>query len=315
MERDGALAPGRREAPTVGVVVIGRNEGDRLRLCLQSARGQALRIVYVDSGSRDGSPELARSLGASVVELDMSRPFTAARARNAGFARLQEEGPPCELVQFIDGDCEFEPGWIPAAAEFLESHPEVAVVAGRRKERHPEASVYNRLCDIEWDTPIGEADSCGGDSMIRASAFEEVEGFSPDLIAGEEPDLCWRLRQRGWKVYRIDAPMTLHDAAMTRFSQWWARNRRSGHAQAEAYERRGGRSNPELRRLVLSNVIWSLPPLWLLWPVLWWRIYRRRRDPAYAAFIVLGKLPHVQGQIRYWIDRRRGRELRLIEYK
>ncbi|WP_445241601.1 glycosyltransferase family A protein [Microcoleus vaginatus] len=172
----------------VGLVAIGRNEGQRLRQCLVSATDKVARVVYVDSGSTDGSLELARSLGADTVELDLSIPFTAARARNEGFARLLELAPDIEFVQFVDGDCEVVDGWIDRAYNELAAKPEVAAVCGRRRERYPEASIYNQLCDIEWDTPIGETKACGGDSMMRASAFQQVEGFNPALIAGEEPE-------------------------------------------------------------------------------------------------------------------------------
>ena len=181
----------------VGLVAIGRNEGQRLRQCLVSATDKVARVVYVDSGSTDGSLELARSLGADTVELDLSIPFTAARARNEGFARLLELAPDIEFVQFVDGDCEVVDGWIDRAYNELAAKPEVAAVCGRRRERYPEASIYNQLCDIEWDTPVGETKACGGDSMMRASAFQQVEGFNPALIAGEEPEMCVRLRQKG----------------------------------------------------------------------------------------------------------------------
>lgn len=299
----------------LGVVVIGRNEGERLRRCLQSLLPQCERIVYVDSGSTDGSPALARSLGAEVLALDMSMPFSAARARNAGYRLLNGLAPATQLVQFVDGDCELVPQWLPQATSFLASHPNVAVACGRRRERAPHASVYNHLCDLEWDTPIGEAESCGGDFLIRASAFEAVRGFSEDMIAGEEPDLCWRLRQLGWTVHRLDAEMTIHDAAMTRFSQWWTRSRRSGHATAETLHRRGGWRDTSTRKAVISNVLWALPPLWIMWPWLWWTVYQRHRDAAYATFIVLGKLPHFEGQVGYWLHRWRGRASQLIEYK
>src|SRR5262245_32426939 len=182
----------------LGVVAIGRNEGERLRRCLTSLSGQGLTIVYVDSGSEDGSVELAQSMGADVVELDMSRPFTAARARNQGAERLREVDPRARFVQFIDGDCELAEGWLEKARRALEEHPRVAVVCGRLRERDPEISVYNRLADLEWDTPIGEAKACGGIAMIRLDAFEEAGGFNPAVIAGEEPELCLRLRRNGW---------------------------------------------------------------------------------------------------------------------
>ncbi len=169
----------------LGCVVIGRNEGDRLRRCLESLLGRAQRIVYVDSGSTDGSPQMAREKGVEVVALDMSRPFTAARARNEGFVRLMEIDPAIDRVQFVDGDCEVVADWLERASAELDLRPELAVVCGRRRERHPEASVYNQLCDIEWDTPIGDAYTCGADAMKRVSAYRQFGGFEPSLIAGE----------------------------------------------------------------------------------------------------------------------------------
>ena len=217
---------------TVGAVIIGRNEGERLVRCLASLGRDVERAVYVDSGSTDDSVSAARKLGVGVEELDATSPFTAARARNAGLARLTEGGP-LDYVQFIDGDCELQPEWIGTARAFLDAHPDVAVVCGRRRERYPDATIWNRLIDIEWDSPVGKARNCGGDSMIRAAPLIGAGGFREDFIAGEEPELCYRLRQAGWEVHRIDAEMTLHDAAMTRFSQWWKRSKRAGHTYAE----------------------------------------------------------------------------------
>jgi glycosyltransferase involved in cell wall biosynthesis len=299
---------------SVGIVIIGRNEGERLRRCLLSVAA-ARPVVYVDSGSSDGSAALARELGATVVELEPSQPVTAARARNAGFARLAQLCPGLEFVQFVDGDCELVPGWLGAALSHMRAHPRAALACGRRRERFPDASVYNHLCQVEWDTQVGLVRSCGGDALVRAQAFVEVSGFAPQLIAGEEPDLCRRLHARGWEVWRIDAEMTLHDAAMLRFAQWWRRNVRAGYAAAQAVHRRAGRDVRAALRKVISNAAWSLPASWPLWPLLWLRIYGRRRDRLYATFTVLGKLPNLQGQLSFWLDRTRHRGCSIIEYK
>jgi glycosyltransferase involved in cell wall biosynthesis len=291
----------------VGVVIIGRNEGNRLRGCIESVLTQSLTMVYVDSGSMDDSVSLARSYGVPVVEL-AAGPFTAARARNAGADWLEERFPDLRYIHFIDGDCEMVAGWLPAAREALEAEPGTGAVCGRRRERHPDATPYNRLCDREWNTSVGYVDTVGGDALFRTVAFRAGGGFSADLIAGEEPDLCHRVRQAGWRIRRIDLDMTVHDAAMTRFAQWWQRNRRSGYATAEALRRRGMR-NPRMWRQVLSNLFWALPPAWPLLPVLWLRVCWRR-GALEASFITLGKLPHCQGQFDYWRQARR-----LIEYK
>lgn len=325
----------------LGIVAIGRNEGERLRTCLESAVPRARHVVYVDSGSTDGSLELARALGAEVVELDTSIPFTAARARNAGFERLEALGAGLRYVQFVDGDCELESGWLGRARQVLESSPNVVVVCGRRRERHPEATVYNLLCDMEWDTPIGETAECGGDALIRVDAFRAVGGYRSDLIAGEEPELCGRLIAAGGRVLRIDEPMTLHDARMDTFGQWWTRNVRSGHANAEGGSRQVERASARAGRETRSTWLWGLGfPVaaiaaglaaapWLaaailsLYPLQIVRIARRRPKPnfdtraqyLYAASCVVGKLPNVQGQLRYALGRLTGRRSALIEYK
>lgn len=210
--------------PAIDAIVIGRNEGQRLIDCLSSLQAAGMRrLIYVDSGSTDGSTDAARAAGAEVIALDMTRPFTAARARNAGLERIAEDRDLPDFVHFVDGDCQLQPGWLQVAADFLADHPQVVVVCGRRRERHPRASVYNRLCDLEWDTPVGEELACGGDALMRTQALLAVGGFRDDLIAGEEPELCLRLRRAGGQIWRLDHEMVLHDAAMTRFSQWWRR--------------------------------------------------------------------------------------------
>jgi glycosyltransferase involved in cell wall biosynthesis len=250
----------------LGVVIIGRNEGERLRRCLASAVGRGLPVVYVDSHSTDGSVALALAMRADVVELDMSRPFSMGRGRNAGWARLQEIDSNVRFVQFVDGDCELVPGWLERALEVIESKPHVAVVCGRRRERFPEQSIYNRLADMEWDSPVGEAKYCGGDAMIRVEALRQVGGYNPALIAGEEPDLCVRLRQHEWIILRIDAEMTLHDIALTRFKQWFRRAERGGYGFALLA---GLYGKPWVRH-VISTLFWAiaLPALilGLAWP-------------------------------------------------
>jgi cellulose synthase/poly-beta-1,6-N-acetylglucosamine synthase-like glycosyltransferase len=324
----------------VGVVAIGRNEGERLGRCLASLDPAARPTVYVDSGSTDGSPDLARSLGAEVVALDLSVPFTAARARNAGFERLLAVAPEVEYVQFVDGDCEVDPNWIPTATAELDVRPAVGVVCGRRRERFPESSIYNRLCDLEWDGPAGETLACGGDALVRVSALKAAGGYRPDLIAGEEPELCVRLRAGGGKVVRLAAEMTLHDAAMTRFGQWWRRNVRAGHAFAQVSRLHAKSPFGIWRREARSNWLWGLavPILAVLgapytlglslllllgYPVLYWKVARGRRRAGddsrtarlYARYCVLSKFAQAGGQLRYWRNRLLGRTNELIEYK
>jgi glycosyltransferase involved in cell wall biosynthesis len=319
-----------------GVVAIGRNEGERLKQCLRSLSAAA-QTVYVDSGSTDASVEWARAQGMEVVELDMAAPFTAARARNAGFRRLRELVPQVKYVQFIDGDCELNQTWPAAATAFLRANDGVCAVLGRLRERHPDRSVYNRMCDKEWDVPIGEASACGGIVMIRISAFEAAGGYRDDLIAGEEPELCVRLREAGWKIHRLDHEMSLHDAAMFRFGQWWKRQVRSGYAFAQGAHLHGRKPERhwvwESRRallwgagfplLLIGALIvfgWSGALLFLVYPI---QMLRRmasmpgswRSRLQFAYFEQLSRFPEAVGQLKFARDRLFGHRGRLIEYK
>jgi glycosyltransferase involved in cell wall biosynthesis len=315
----------------VAAIVIGRNEGARLIKCLESVQGAAARIIYVDSGSTDGSQRAAVSMGAELVDLRMDRPFTAARARNAGLEKLSKDLGEVAYVQFIDGDCKLHPDWIEAGRSFLTDHPDVVAVAGNLRETHPDASIYNRLCADEWHVPAGEARACGGIVMMRVDPLLQAGGFREDLIAGEEPELCVRLRRVGGKIWRLDTEMASHDAAMTHFGQWWQRTRRGGYAFAEGVALHGAPPEwhcvPELRRVVLWGIIlplmtvlgvlaspWALLLL-LAWPAQVVRL-RWRGMPWYRAlFLTLTKLPEAQGALTYWWRKVTGRRARLIEYK
>ncbi len=321
----------------VGVVVIGRNEGERLRRCLESVIRIASRVVYVDSGSSDGSVAMARGMGVDVVELDMQVPFTAARARNEGSKLLLKPAPDLGYIQFVDGDCELVPGWLETAATFLEANKTVAIVCGRLRERYPDRSIYNLLCDMEWDAAAGLTKACGGIAMARKEAFVAEGGFRTDLIAGEESELCLRLRAKGWHIWRLDAEMAWHDAAMTRFGQWWKRSRRGGYAYAEGAQLHGASQErhrvKETRRiwlwglgfplLALSLAIWfgawGLAVL-LIYPAQVVRLALRGRKSVkenwlHALFLVLSKFPEVMGQMNYLYNRLVGKTAHLIEYK
>jgi glycosyltransferase involved in cell wall biosynthesis len=353
-------------APCFGVVVIGRNEGDRLVRCLESIIPQIpplapgfsdsqaqlqpphvldypdshLPIIYVDSGSQDDSIAQSQRRGVRVVALGSQPPFTAARARNAGWQELVSCWPRVEYVQFVDGDCELDPQWLQRGLGWLTQDETIAVVCGRRRERFPEASPYNRLADLEWNTPVGEALACGGDALIRVAALQAVGGYDARLICGEEPEMCLRMRRLGWKIWRIDAEMTLHDAAMLYFGQWWRRSIRGGWFVAEGYHRYGKAPERYMVREHLSGWLWgAIVPVgilgliitmgnWgllglLVYGLLGWRIYQFRRRQGdrpsharlYSFYCVISKVAQAMGQGQYWLTHWRGQQGTLIEYK
>lgn len=314
----------------LAVVVIGRNEGERLVRCLDSI-GLAVPIVYVDSGSTDDSLASATAFGAHVVALDMTSAFTAARARNAGRAALDDE---VTLIQFVDGDCVLQSGWLHAAQAALEMDEGLAAVFGRGREVAPRSSVYNWLCDLEWAIVPGPARYFGGVVMLRAAALDAAGGYPEGMIAGEEPDLALRLRAAGWRIEALPVEMMLHDAAMTRFSQWWRRSVRSGYAYAELAARHGG----DYQRRLLGALFWgaAVPMGFLLCLALgqfggalmvlalplaqFARLVSRQRRPLregviVAAFLMFAKVAQTVGSARYWLGRWSRRRPGLIEYR
>lgn len=313
----------------LAAVVIGRNEFEKLPRCLSSVVGQAEAVVFVDSGSEDGSGDLARGVGVDVVELDRSAPFTVARARNAGLAWVLAQAPGSEFIQFVDADSEMVPSWYGHASSTLAAHADVAVVFGRVRERHPHRSVYTRLYQTEFDVHFRQADVCGGMALMRIRALHQVGGFNPSMCGFEDSELSWRLRRAGWRVLRLDADMAVHETGMKRFAQWWARQLRSGYARAHEAALHG---KPVPRyygtREWCSIWFWgSLLPLLAIagtgpthgmslafsaaYAVLFLRIHRRMRrrgtaalDAAlYAASCVLGKFPQAVGMIRFHAEK------------
>ncbi len=325
----------------LGLVLIGRNEGERLRLALESIPEGVGGVVYVDSGSTDDSVALAESRGVSVVNLDMSRPFTAARARNEGFERLMHLHDNLRWVHFIDGDCSLVEGWIESAMAELAAHPDWIAVCGYRRERHPENSIYNRWCDLEWvQAPIGPIDQIGfgGDVIIKVSAFREVGGYNADIIAAEDSELSARLVETGGGVHRIDRTMTYHDADIRRLSQWWSRSVRCGHAYAEVAARHSeaGMFRRHVRSLVLWGVAMPLAALTflvlapfvtlLVLGVYTLQIVRIARSMDGARFplshrllwgvsCLVSQVPKFQGLLKFQRNRRSGAQQTIIEYK
>ena len=305
----------------VGFVVIGRNEGERLRSCLETVLGLSKRVAYADSASSDGSAELAERLGAFVIRLSADGGLTAARGRNAGYTELKKHFPDCRLVQFLDGDCILQPGWIEAGLKFLRANPAVAVVCGRRFEAHPQASIYNGLCDREWDTPVGEATECGGDALVRCEAYEQVGGYRAELQAGEEPEMTARMRAAGWKIWRIDERMTEHDARILSLRQWWRRMQRGGFGFAQVWTETKDLPHRLYGKQLRSALFWAVaaptviifaaiaaqrPIILLALPILYAaqlsRIERGSKGESSwtrAGLILLAKFPEAIGAGRY----------------
>jgi glycosyltransferase involved in cell wall biosynthesis len=327
----------------ISVVVIGRNEGARLRRCLESVAliehsGFQPEVIYVDSGSTDDSLALAQELGARVISLQPERP-SAALGRNAGWRAARGA-----TILFLDGDTILDPDFVAKSLpEF--AGPKVAVVWGHRREIHPEQSIYNRVLDLDWIYAPGFTLYCGGDALFRQSVLAQTGGFDETLIAGEEPELCRRIAALGQLILHVDRPMTGHDLAITRWQQYWKRSTRAGHAYAEVSERlrasgetfwegeakRNRNRALTLAGLALAGTILSIA-LHRMLPLLlvllfyaaiamrsaWksrWKSKNRFTLLLYGVHSHLQQVPIYWGQLQYRRNRRKGKRVRLLEYK
>jgi len=330
----------------VSVVVIGRNEGGRLAACLRSigamnVDGFALETIYVDSESSDGSPEVAAAMGARVIRVQPERP-SAALGRNAGWRAAQGQ-----FVLFLDGDTQLHADFVRLAlAEFHD--PNVAIVWGHRRELAPQQSVYVRVLDLDWVYPAGDSEFCGGDALVRRDVLECVDGFDQSLIAGEEPEMCRRIRAQGYRILHIDAPMTRHDLALTTFRAYWRRAFRAGHAYAEIAARFRASPDPlwsaeSKRNWIRGGALLSAPAMVLLAALMFslpvvlgiagvqaglamtvvgrtarrcaWKSENRLTCWLYALHSHFQQLPIFFGQLAQRLDARSGHRRRLIEYK
>lgn len=329
----------------LSVVIIGRNEGERLIRCIRSVRTMSnfssdnTEIIYVDSDSTDNSPAQAKALGAKVLTVHPERP-AAAIGRNAGWKAAK-----APYILFLDGDTILDPDFVTAALQQFKQHPQAAIVWGHRRELYPEKSWYQRVLDLDWVYPPGLAEFCGGDALMRRDVLAEIDGYNPQLIAGEEPEMCQRIRAKGYEIWHIDHAMTLHDLAITRWSQYWRRAVRAGHAYAEVSNllkntetplwERDAKRNLMLAIILISVAIFGLagslffssmlPFLLSLgfftaisirtaWKCRW-------KSTDIMSLILYGVHSHFQqipiafGQLSYYYLRWQGKRRGLIEYK
>ncbi|MDC7223954.1 MAG: glycosyltransferase family 2 protein [Spirochaetales bacterium] len=213
--------------PLISVVIIGRNEGEKLVRCIESVRKinypqDLLEVLYVDSDSSDQSLERAREAGVDkALSLVSDRPCAAA-GRNRGLRESRGE-----LVLFLDGDTIIEPDFLEKALPSFEDES-IAIVYGNRCEIH-EDQFYIQLCNRDWDRTYGFTETSGGDILARRSVMEEIGGYY-EIIAGEDPEMSNRVVNRGYRILHIEAKMVDHDLGIRTFPMYWKHAVRSGFA-------------------------------------------------------------------------------------
>jgi len=208
LERLTDAADEAEELPGVSIVIPVMDRADELRRCLASISRlnyprERLQVIVVDDGSRDGSALVARQSGALLVASG-GRGRGPAAARNAGAAVAQGD-----ILAFIDSDCTATPDWLAELAPLF-NDGRTAAVGGLVDGMCTESAV-DRYEAVMSSLSLGSRSrhGSGGDDtfylpscnlLVRRSAFAEAGGFKDAMHVGEDVDLTWRLRDKGWTI-------------------------------------------------------------------------------------------------------------------
>ncbi len=241
--------------PDLSFVVIGYNEGKHIRGCLESVRaitlpGARFEVIYVDGGSKDNSLEEARRVdGVRILGGEKRR--RAAENRNLGAAHARGK-----YIQFIDGDMYLDPDWPALAMAFLDLHLDVGGVSGMLEEAN--TSYVFRVLQIDWNPVEGEVDAFGGAAMYRRDVFEQAGRFPEDVSTGEDPLLCWRIRNlTAHKVWYLHKRMAKHDLGFRGLRDYWKRSTTTGRAYIEIATRCWDSKDPMWKPNVIRNFVWA----------------------------------------------------------
>lgn len=239
----------------ISFVVIGYNESAHLRACLESVRSADLdgiryELLYVDGGSTDDSLNIAASCGVDRV-LGGDRRRRAAENRNLG--ANDSRGT---YIQFLDGDMQLEPTWPKRGLRYLQERSEVAVVCGRLREVNP--GYLFQVIQLDWVQREGAVETCGGAALFRREPFHEAGAFPEDVAYGEEPLLCWRIRNvLKREVHFWTEPMALHDIGFSGIRDYWRQYSRNGATYIEIAVRCAGTEDPYWTRDTITNFAWA----------------------------------------------------------
>jgi GT2 family glycosyltransferase len=216
-------------APTASVVIPNLNGCRFLDDCLRSVLDQVLEggfeVILVDNASRDGSAEYVRAAYPAVRVLEPGRNSGAAGGCNLGLRAARGR-----YVAFLNNDVRVRPGWLRALVAAADAEPEAAAVdckvlyfdrpdvinsagivifedgltVGRGFEQ-PDRGQYEEREEVFAAAATG--------CLVRPEAIAEAGGFDETFVVyNEEPDLCWRLRLRGWKIFYEPRAVIEHKA-------------------------------------------------------------------------------------------------------
>ena len=194
------------------------------------AHTKGAEIIVADNGSTDDSLEVLRKEFPSVKTIVLDINYGFAEGYNKAIEQVESE-----YVVLLNSDVEVTEGWLSPLLDYMTAHPEVAAVqpkirAWRERDRFEHAGAaggflswlgypycrgrrfgrveqdhgqYDTIAEIDWTT--------GACMCVRTSVYKECGGLDAAFFAHqEEIDLCWRMRNKGWKLACIPQSVVYH---------------------------------------------------------------------------------------------------------
>lgn len=217
----------------VSVVMLTLDQRDTTLRALESLMPQAgpdVRVLLWDNGSTDGTTEAVLARYPAVTVHHHPTNLGVASGRNAG-AKLATGLFDPEYFLFLDNDMVFQPGFIAAHLELLESDPGIGQTQAKLLYLdEPQRINDGGGCRIKFwlgvTDPVGfkeidrgqceqvaDCQTCGGGAMmVRAALFRELGGFDPmfDPFGPEDLDFSLRLQKLGYRAVYTPRAVAYH---------------------------------------------------------------------------------------------------------
>jgi GT2 family glycosyltransferase len=218
--------------PPVSVVVCSHNGERTLGDCLDGLEALEypdFEVIVVDDGSTDGTAAIATQHGFRVIT---TRHQGLASARNTGLSAATGE-----IVAYIDDDARPDPDWLTFLATSFLTTSHVGI-GGPNVEYPGDGEVAECVAKapggpvhvLVSDTEAEHLPGCN--CAFRKAALEGVGGFDTRFwAAGDDVDLCWRLRDEGWTLGFSPGAVVWHHARASLRAYW---RQQVGYGKAEA---------------------------------------------------------------------------------
>jgi O-antigen biosynthesis protein len=225
--------PAQQAWPRVSVIVCCYNSEATLRECLEGLRAvdyENFEVIVIDDGSTDGTAAIAREF----------REFRLVQTENQGLSAARNVGLSAatgEIVAYLDSDAWPDPHWLQYLAMTFEASTH-GCVGGPNLAPSGDGHVAECVALAPGGPNLvllsdDEAEHVPGCNMaFLASALRELGGFDPRFrVAGDDVDVCWRIRDRGWTIGISPAAVVWHHRRNSVRAYW---KQQVGYGRAEA---------------------------------------------------------------------------------